>query len=153
MGCDLCGFNGDAVADLCARWHQVGTLMPFARNHNQNATTSQEPYVFNWTLNTNVSDNQELTYTDVIRTAINNRYTLIRYFYSQFWAINEFGGSFFKPLFFEFGADANAYQLIEKNMLIGNALKASVETTDLAKLNAVDFYFPEGVWCQLIPTL
>lgn len=21
MGCDLCGFNGDAVADLCVRWH------------------------------------------------------------------------------------------------------------------------------------
>lgn len=38
-------------------------------------------------------------------------------------------------------------------MLIGNALKASVETTDLAKLDSVDFYFPEGVWCQLIPTL
>lgn len=38
-------------------------------------------------------------------------------------------------------------------MLVGNALKGSVETTDLAKLDSVDFYFPEGVWCQLIPTL
>ena len=40
MGCDLCGFDGDAAGDLCTRWHQVGTLFPFARNHNQNATTS-----------------------------------------------------------------------------------------------------------------
>lgn len=38
-------------------------------------------------------------------------------------------------------------------MLVGNAMKASVETTDLAKLDAVDFYFPEGVWCQLIPSI
>lgn len=38
-------------------------------------------------------------------------------------------------------------------MLIGNGLKASVETTDLKKLEAVDFYFPQGVWCQLIPTV
>lgn len=133
MGCDLCGFNGDAVADLCARWHQVGTLMPFARNHNQNATTGQEPFRFNWSLNANVSDNHNLTYTDLISTAIKNRYTLIRYFYSQFWAINEFGGSFFKPLFFEFGDDPTAYQVIEKNILVGNALKASVETTNLTK--------------------
>ena len=94
-----------------------------------------------------------MTYTDLIRTAIKNRYTLIRYFYSQFWAINEYGGSFFKPLFFEFGQDPETYKLIEKNMLVGNALKASVETTNLAKLDGVDFYFPEGVWCQLIPTI
>jgi len=47
----------------------------------------------------------------------------------------------------EFGSDTSAYYVIEKNMLIGNALKASVETTDLAKLDSVDFYFPEGVWC------
>jgi len=38
MGCDLCGFDGDAAADLCTKWHQLGTLFPFARNHNQNAT-------------------------------------------------------------------------------------------------------------------
>jgi len=38
-------------------------------------------------------------------------------------------------------------------MLVGNALKGSVETTDLAKLDSVDFYFPEGVRCQIIQTL
>jgi alpha-glucosidase len=151
MGCDLCGFNGDAPGDLCTRWHQVGTLFPFARNHNQNATTSQEPFVFNFTLPKNVSDNQNITYTDVMRTAIRNRYTLIRYYYSQFWQINEEGGSFFKPLFFDFGDDPNAYKVIEKNMLLGDHLKASVETTNLTKQDKVDFYFPTGTWCQIIP--
>ena len=68
-----------------------------------------------------------------MRTAIRNRYTLIRYYYSQFWKINEEGGSFFKPLFFDFGDDAEAFKLIEKNMLLEDALKASVETTNLTK--------------------
>jgi len=89
----------------------------------------------------------------VIRTAIRNRYTLIRYYYSQFWKINEEGGSFFKPLFFGFDDDFEAYRLIEKNMLIGDALKASVETTSLDKKAAVDFYFPRGTWCPIIPHL
>jgi hypothetical protein len=38
-------------------------------------------------------------------------------------------------------------------MLIGNALKASIETTNLTKQDKVDFYFPEGTWCYLIPYL
>lgn len=89
--------------------------------------------MFNFSLPSNVSDNSSLTYTDVMRTAIRNRYTLIRYYYSQFWKINEEGGSFFKPLFFDFDDDPESYKVIEKNMLLGDSLKASVETTNLTK--------------------
>lgn len=91
-----------------------------------------------------------MTYTDLIRTAIQNRYTFIRYYYSQFWNINEFGGSFFKPLFFEFPNDPDSYVDIERNMLLGNSLKASVEVTRLSD-GSTKFYFPAGIWCQLLP--
>jgi alpha-glucosidase (family GH31 glycosyl hydrolase) len=37
-----------------------------------------------------------------------------------------FGGSFFKPLFFEFPNDPKAYQNIEINIMLGDALKASI---------------------------
>lgn len=89
-----------------------------------------------------MSDDATKTYTDLMRTAIRNRYTFIRYYYSAFWKINEDGGSFFKPLFFLWDNDPEAYKIIEKNMMLGDSLKASVETTDLAKLDKVDFYFP-----------
>jgi len=82
----------------------------------------------------------------LIRIAIQNRYTFIRYFYSHFWNIQEFGGTFFKPLFFEFPNDPNSYNDIERNILLGEGLKASVETTRLAD-GSTDFYFPAGTWC------
>lgn len=91
-----------------------------------------------------------MTYTDLIRTSIQNRYTLLSYYYSQFWNINENGGSFFKPLFFEFPSDAKSYNDIEINMMLGDGLKASVETSRLEDGNT-DFYFPEGTWCQILP--
>ena len=143
MGSDLCGFNGNAAGDLCTRWHQLGTLFPFSRNHNQNATSPQEPFRFNYTFR----EGDNTTYTDLITIAIQNRYTFIRYFYSCFWDISEFGGTFFKPLFFEFPNDSTSYQDIERNILLGSALKASVETTRLSDGDTQFYFPPNGTWC------
>ncbi len=38
-------------------------------------------------------------------------------------------------------------------MLLGNGLKASVETTSLIDNDSVMFYFPTGTWCQVIPII
>lgn len=38
-------------------------------------------------------------------------------------------------------------------MLLGNGLKASIETTSLIDNDKVDFYFPTGIWCQIIPII
>lgn len=40
--------------------------------------------------------------------------------------MNLIGGSFFKPLFFEFPNDPECYKEVEINILLGDALKASI---------------------------
>ena len=87
-----------------------------------------------------------MTYSDVIKNALINRYCYIRYYYSSFYDIYLDGGSFFKPLFYEYPLDKKAYDDVEVNILLGNGLKLSMETTnlDFTKNPSVtkDFYFP-----------
>mmetsp|Transcript_30773 Transcript_30773/g.30265 ORF Transcript_30773/g.30265 Transcript_30773/m.30265 type:complete len:324 (+) Transcript_30773:586-1557(+) len=125
----------------------MGSLYPFARNHNQNASISQEPYVFS-----EPYGDSGMTYTDIIRVALRNRYSLIKYFYAKFHDMSTFGGSFFKPLFFEFVSDATAYLDTEINILLGDALKISMQTGDADdQITTTSYYFPRGKWCQVIP--
>ena len=75
-----------------------------------------------------------LTYNDIIKQAMYTKLSLIRYYYTQMSIVQNEGGAFYKPLFFEFGDDPHAYKVIEKNMLLESALEASVETTNLTKI-------------------
>jgi len=45
-GADICGYSGNSTAELCARWYQLGSLYPFARNHNKLGSSDQEPFAF-----------------------------------------------------------------------------------------------------------
>ena len=152
MGSDICGFNGDATNELCTRWHILGSLYPFARNHNQNASKSQEPYRF-----TDIVPGEDYSYMEVIRKALVNRYNFIKYYYSSFYDIYLQGGSFFKPLFYEYPLDKKSYDDIEVNILLGDAMKLSMETTNLDFIKnptvSRDFYFPKGKWCRILPAL
>lgn len=46
VGNDLCGFAFNTEPELCAKWLALGAWEPFARNHNDNESISQEPYAF-----------------------------------------------------------------------------------------------------------
>ena len=147
-GADICGFGGNITALLCARWTVVGSFSPFSRNHNSWNTISQEPYVFNTTYE------GTLTYTDIMKNAIRNRYHLVRYYYTQLYLVNQNGGTFYKPVLYEFPDDVNTYTIPHQyNIMLGQSLKLSVLTDKLEDdQGATTFYYPAGTWCNVFNT-
>ena len=90
-GADICGYYGHADLDLCTRWHTLGAFYPLSRNHNAKNERHQEPYVFNET----ISEDKETTYSDVIRTALNLKYSRARYYFTHMHRISREGGALF----------------------------------------------------------
>jgi len=114
VGADICGFLEDTTVELCTRWHYVGAFYPFSRNHN-GGTIAQEPYVW--------PNTAMLAMTEAIKI----KYALIRYYYTQLYEMSLKGsGTFYKPLFFEFPEDLNANRDITLNVMLGSALKLSI---------------------------
>ena len=120
VGSDICGFTGNTYAELCARWHIVGSFYPFSRNHNSYDAIAQEPY--RWI---DFYDNN-IQYIDIMRMAIYNKYNLLRYYYTEMSFHSREGGSFIKPLFFEFPEDNSTVWDQENNFMVGSALKVGV---------------------------
>ena len=140
-GDDICGFGGDSWDKLCARWMTMGAFFPFSRNHNSYGQKPQEPYVFGTDSNTFKSS----------KLALNMRYSLLRYYYSELFKVS-LGekGSFFKPLFFNYFSDENAYNKVGESFMLGDALLVypvfKNETDDFeVYLPKDDWYsFPDG---------
>ena len=135
VGSDICGFHLSTTNQLCSRWHQLGSLYPFARNHNEIDSQDQEPWVFgNETLRT-------------AKLSIDFRYSILKQYYSIF-VKNKGLGTIFRPLFFEFPNDEHAYidQVEEKQFLIGDLLMS----TPILEFgtNLTHSYFP-GTWFNL----
>ncbi len=84
-----------------------------------------EPFQYNFTV-PDLDDGR--TYTDLIRTALLQRYSLLRYIYSSFHQIGQQGGAFFKPLYYDYPNDNSTYDddSTERNILLGSALKLSI---------------------------
>ena len=130
VGGDICGFTGHRTTPhLCARWHQVGAFQPFSRNHRDCDGAPQEPYRF---INDTIM-NGTVSITDLMRKSIYDKYSLIRYYYTQLFLLsqdNSANGAFYKPMFFEFPNLAGAYRANpSENIMLGSALKLSIKTS------------------------
>lgn len=148
IGSDICGFAGpQSSPELCTRWHQVGSFQPFSRNH-RDCKANQEPWRFN---STYVDKTNKTSYMELMKAAIFRKYHLMRYYYTQMSQVG-FGNNTFttvyRPLFFEFPEDEGAYEDIANNVMIGQALKTSVNAVNLTQTET-EFYFPQGTWCSL----
>ena len=134
-GADICGFGGNTTPELCARWMTLGTLYPFARNHNSEGDIPQEPYAFPGT-----------PYVlEASRKGLQLRYSLLKHYYHLF--IKKGGlGTIINPLFFEFPNDTNLLA-IEDEFFIGDSLLAAPIVTQGDAINAYTqrkVIFPTG---------
>lgn len=77
------------------------------------------------------------------------KYSLIRYMYTEYSNIAEEGGVFFKPIYFEEEFhDMDSQPNILYDFMIGSALKASVNSNQL-NTNYTNFWMPKGTWCDI----
>lgn len=135
VGADTCGFNGNTDEDLCNRWMQLSSFMPFFRNHNTEGAISQEP--FRWDSVANAS-----------RISIGKRYELLPEIYTARARSSQTGAPMVKSLWMEFATASHFEQLrkVDTQYLLGSNLLVSPVLEPNA--STVTAYFPEanGNW-------
>ena len=62
--------------------------------------------------------------------------------------VQQNGGSFFRPLFYDFPNDDGAYEDQELNIMLGPSLKLGIQSTAVG-VKTTDLYFPAGNWCDI----
>jgi len=70
-GPDIGGFDGDPDPELFARWFELGAYLPFARGHSERSACRKEPWSFGAQIE------------DCVRAALERRYELLPYLYTQ----------------------------------------------------------------------
>ncbi|XP_051856089.1 maltase-glucoamylase [Antechinus flavipes] len=130
-GADICGFNGDAEYEMCARWMQLGAFYPFSRNHNTIGPRRQDPVAWN------------STFEDLSRKVLQTRYTLLPYLYTLMHKAHVEGSTVVRPLLHEFVEDKATWN-ISCQFLWGPALLIS----PVLEPNTwnVTAYFPNARW-------
>uniref|UniRef100_A0A674C7C5 Neutral alpha-glucosidase AB n=1 Tax=Salmo trutta TaxID=8032 RepID=A0A674C7C5_SALTR len=106
---DVGGFFKTPSAELLVRWYQAGAYQPFFRAHAHLDTPRREPWLFG-------PDN-----TALIREAVRQRYTLLPYWYLQFYHSQRTGQPVMRPLWVEYPEDIATFS-IDDEFLIGKDL-------------------------------
>ena len=111
-GADLGGFSCNTTEDLLLRWLQLGVFTPLMRNHTAQHTRNQEIYRFdNW---------------EQMRDVLTVRYALLPYLYSELMQAALTDGMLFRPLAFDYPADATACRTEDQVMLGRDCMIAPV---------------------------
>uniref|UniRef100_A0A3B4Z6G6 Glucosidase alpha, neutral C n=1 Tax=Stegastes partitus TaxID=144197 RepID=A0A3B4Z6G6_9TELE len=108
-GADVGGFFQDPEPELLVRWYQAAALQPFFRGHSAKMMKRREPWLFG----------EEVT--AAIRTAIQQRYCLLPYWYSLFHQAHTCGLPPLRPLWVEFPREQNTFS-VDHQYMIGGAL-------------------------------
>jgi alpha-glucosidase len=105
-GPDVPGFGGDATPELMRDWYQAGFLFPFFRNHANNSSIDQEPWVFGKRT------------CDLVAHYIRLRYRLLPWLYNRFIDQEVSGEPILRPLWMHW-PERTDYELIGDQFLVG----------------------------------
>ena len=137
VGTELCGEFGPTnnmkearyQADLCNRWLQLAVFYPMVVNKR----TAQAPSAL------------EGLDMNSVKYALQFRYGLVRYIYTQFFQVHLMGGAVYRPVFFEFNEDPNKFT--ETHFMIGKDMLVTAVLNEGAT-NVTD-YIPAGKWAHV----
>ncbi|XP_034349953.1 neutral alpha-glucosidase C isoform X1 [Arvicanthis niloticus] len=132
-GADVGGFIGNPEEELLVRWYQAGAYQPFFRGHATMNTKRREPWLFG----------EE--YTQLIREAIRERYTLLPYLYSLFYQVHVSSQPVMRPLWVEFPDDLETFA-VEDEYMLGSALLVHPVTEPQTTTIDVFLPGPNEVW-------
>lgn len=130
-GADAGGFLDDCTGELLARWTQLAAFTPFFRNHANNESCAQEPWVFG----------EEVE--SICRGFISLRYQLLPYIYSAFAEAAANGTPIMRPLAWHHANDPIAAKCGDQFLFGRDLMVAPVLQKDAT---ARSIYFPKGLW-------
>lgn len=80
-----------------------------------------------------------------------NKLRLLKYMYTSLYEISTNGGTFHRPLFWEFD-DSESFKADHRtNFMLGRHLKVSLRQYRLQNNpNTTEFFFPKGTWCNVL---
>jgi len=131
VGADICGFGSNTTPELCARWIQLGSLYPFARDHSTTGSTDQEAYRFGE------------PYVSANRNSLKLRYSLLPYIYRLYEQSHLLGYPVWRALAWQYPTDPATYA-IDSQFLLGDALLGIPIITQGA--TSVKGYLPNDDW-------
>lgn len=126
-GADVGGFIGNPEAELLVRWYQAAAYQPFFRGHATMNTKRREPWLFG------------AEYTQLIREAIRERYSLLPYLYSLFYHAHVSSQPVMRPLWVEFPDDLETFA-VEDEYMLGSALL--VHPVTAPQTTVIDVFLP-----------
>ncbi len=131
VGSDIGGFIGKPSPELFVRWIQLGIFHPFCRVHSSQDDGDQEPWSFG----------EEAL--DSFRKAVELRYQLLPYHYTQFYIHHKTGAPVLRPLAWYDQTDFSNLTRDNEFMCGEHILTASVMEPGIASANV---YLPSGMW-------
>jgi alpha-D-xyloside xylohydrolase len=127
---DVGGFTGDVTAEVMTRWFEWGTFNPVFRVHGTRAANE----LWSWGTQTE----------DILAKYSRLRYRLFPYIYSVAWKGTSEGYTMMRMLPFDFGGDANVYDIGNEFMFGPALLICPITSSETATSRSV--YLPAGTW-------